>query len=74
MEAIASASNQLAFRKGDLEEHLRLTHELKVNHSFQCCFGCPNKKLLLLSSTSLLLLVCNAISRLTYGLKRANQA
>lgn len=30
MEAIASASNQLAFRKGDLEEHLRLTHELKV--------------------------------------------
>ncbi|KAF7137891.1 hypothetical protein RHSIM_Rhsim07G0043400 [Rhododendron simsii] len=30
LETIASASNQLAFRKGDLEEHLRLTHELKV--------------------------------------------
>ncbi|KAG5538854.1 hypothetical protein RHGRI_019407 [Rhododendron griersonianum] len=33
LETIASASNasnQLAFRKGDLENHLRLTHELKV--------------------------------------------
>ncbi|KAL6981483.1 hypothetical protein U1Q18_023111 [Sarracenia purpurea var. burkii] len=29
-EAIASASNELAFRKGDLEENLKLTHELKV--------------------------------------------
>lgn len=29
-EAIASASNELARRKGDLEENLRLAHELKV--------------------------------------------
>lgn len=34
LETIASASNQLAFRKGDLENHLSLTHELKVNQSF----------------------------------------
>ncbi|KAI8545596.1 hypothetical protein RHMOL_Rhmol07G0051800 [Rhododendron molle] len=30
LETIASASNQLAFRKGDLENHLKLTHDLKV--------------------------------------------
>ncbi|KAG5538845.1 hypothetical protein RHGRI_019404 [Rhododendron griersonianum] len=30
LETIASASNQLAFRKGDLEDHLKLTHDLKV--------------------------------------------
>ncbi|XP_052192700.1 uncharacterized protein LOC127801523 isoform X2 [Diospyros lotus] len=29
-EAVASASNELARRKGDLEENLKLTHDLKV--------------------------------------------
>lgn len=30
-EANTSALNELARRKGDLEENLKLTHELKVN-------------------------------------------
>ncbi|KAE8669012.1 hypothetical protein F3Y22_tig00112261pilonHSYRG00063 [Hibiscus syriacus] len=32
-EYITSASNELARRKGDLEENLKLTHDLKVKHS-----------------------------------------
>ncbi|KAE9459910.1 hypothetical protein C3L33_08180, partial [Rhododendron williamsianum] len=48
LETIASASNQLAFRKGDLEDHLKLTHDLKVNQTMLCAvasfkhfFNCP---------------------------------
>lgn len=64
-EAITSALNELAFRKGYLEENLKLTHELKVSYYFEsptfAVFHCIKNSL-----------VCNATSRLNYKMNRAN--